>query len=122
MPMSVDNDHSAQLDVSALTEMTHEMMMARWRQGLVTPMSPTISTFAKTDGSWWTASQVTWRRVSLADHNERLDFHHDRFESTDQAKGPATTARPNPWDKRPPQSLFNSQESQVPGISQYRGD
>jgi hypothetical protein len=115
--MSVDNDHSSQLDVSALTEMTHEAMMARWRQGLVTPMSPTISTFAKTDGSWWTASQVTWLRVSLAEQNERLDFHHDRFECIDQAKGPATNARPNPWDKRPPQSLFNAPAAQVPGVS-----
>ncbi|GAA4722169.1 hypothetical protein [Phytohabitans rumicis] len=115
--MPVDDDHSAQLDVTALMEMTHETMMARWQQGLVTPMSPTISTFAKTDGSWWTASQVTWLRVSLAERNERLDFHHDRFESIDQAKGPATTARTSPWDKRPPQSLFNSQAPQLPGIS-----
>ena len=115
--MSVDNDQSSQLDVSALMEMTHETMMARWRQGLVTPMSPTISTFAKTDGTWWTASQVIWLRVSLAEDNERLDFHHDRFERVDQAKGPVTTTRSSPWDKRPPQSLFNSQAPQLPDIS-----
>lgn len=115
--MPVDDEHAVQLDVSALMEMTHETMMARWQQGLVTPMSPTISTFAKTDGSWWTASQVIWLRVSAADHNERLDFHHDRFESIDQAKGPATTVRSGPWDKRPPQSLFKPRAAQLPGVS-----
>jgi hypothetical protein len=115
--MPAGHDHAPQLDVTALMEMTHETMMARWRQGLVTPMSPTISTFAKTDGSWWTASQFTWLRVSLAEDNERLDFHHDRFGSVDQAKGPATNAGASPWDKRPPQSLFSSQAPQVSGIS-----
>lgn len=115
--MPVDHDRFAQVDVAALMEMPHETMMARWRRGLVTPMSPTISTFAKTDGSWWTASQVMWRRVSLAEDNERLDFHHDRFGSVDQAKGPATTANPSPWDKRPPQSLFRSQPPQPRDIS-----
>jgi hypothetical protein len=97
-------------------EMTHETMMARWRQGLVTPMSATISTFAKTDGSWWTASQVMWLRVPLAEHNERLDFHHDRFELTGQARGPANTTEPSPWDKRPPQSLFEAPAAQTPDI------
>lgn len=115
--MPAGHDDSAQLDVTALMEMTHETMMARWRQGLVTPMSPTISTFAKTDGSWWTANQFIWIRVSVAEDNERLDFHHDRFGSIDQAKGPATTARTSPWDKRPPQSLFRSQAPEVFGIS-----
>jgi len=115
--MPAGHDHSVQLDVTALMEMTHETMMARWQQGLVTPMSPTISTFAKTDGSWWTASQAVWLRVSAAEHNERLDFHHDRFGSTDQAKGPDTTARTSPWDKRPPQSLFKPQTPQLRGVS-----
>jgi len=114
--MPVDNDRPSYLDVSALTEMPHETMMARWRQGLVTPMSSTISTFAKTDGSWWTASQATWLRVPLADHNERLDFHHDRFERIDQAKGPAATAEPSPWDKRPPQSLFTAPTARIPDL------
>lgn len=68
--------------------MTHEAMVARWEQGLVTPMSSTIDTFAKTDGSWWTASQGGWQRVAEADRNERLDYHHDRFGSVCQAKGP----------------------------------
>jgi hypothetical protein len=75
-------------------EMTHEAMLARWHQGLVTPMSPTISTFAKTDGSWWTAGHAAWRRVPHAEHNEQLDYHHARFESVRQAKGPAATASP----------------------------
>jgi len=79
-------------------------------------MSSTISTFAKTDGSWWTASQATWLRVPLADHNERLDFHHDRFERIDQAKGPAATAEPSPWDKRPPQSLFTAPTARIPDL------
>src|SRR5690348_11067478 len=76
-------------DVSVSMEMTHEAMVVRWQQGLVTPMSSTIDTFAKTDGSWWTASQGTWQRILQADRNERLDYHHDRFESVCQAKGPA---------------------------------
>ncbi|BCJ75048.1 hypothetical protein CS0771_45920 [Catellatospora sp. IY07-71] len=71
--------------------MTHEAMVARWQQGLVTPMSSTINTFAKTDGSWWTVSQGAWQRVQQAERNERLDYHHDRFESVCQAKGPAGT-------------------------------
>jgi hypothetical protein len=115
--MPVDHDRSAQLDITALMEMTHETMMARWRQGLVTPMSPTISTFAKTDGSWWTASEAIWLRVAHAERNERLDFHHDRFGSIEQAKGPGTTAGTSPWDKRPPQSLFQSQAPQRPDNS-----
>jgi hypothetical protein len=69
--------------------MTREAMLARWQQGLVTPMSPTIDTFAKTDGSWWTASQGAWQRIPQADRNERLDYHHASFESVCQAKGPA---------------------------------
>ena len=75
-------------DVSALTEMTHEAMLARWQQGLVTPMSSTINTFAKTDGSWWTADQGAWQRVPQTERSERLDYHHARFESAGQAKGP----------------------------------
>lgn len=86
--MLADNDAPACPDVSALTEMSHEAMLARWQQGLVTPMSTTISTFAKTDGSWWTAGQTGWLRVPLAERNERLDCHHERFESSRQAKGP----------------------------------
>lgn len=78
-------------DVSELTEMTHEAMLALWQQGLVTPMSSTINTFAKTDGSWWTASQGAWQRVPQTARNERLDFHHARFESVCQAKGPVGT-------------------------------
>ncbi|WP_020523822.1 hypothetical protein [Catelliglobosispora koreensis] len=75
-------------DISGMTELTHEAMAARWQLGLVTPMSPTINTFAKTDGSWWTANAAAWLRVPLAEHNERLDFHHERFGRVDQAKGP----------------------------------
>jgi len=78
-------------DVSALTEMTHEAMLARWQDGLVTPMSSTIDTFAKTDGSWWTACQGAWQRVPQGDRNERLDYHHASFESVSQAKGPLGT-------------------------------
>ena len=78
-------------DVSTLTEMTHEVMLARWQQGLVTPMSSTINTFAKTDGSWWTASQGMWERVPQTALNERLDYHHASFESVCQAKGPVET-------------------------------
>jgi hypothetical protein len=87
-----DNDPPACPDVSTLMEMTHEAMLARWQQGLVTPMSSTISTFAKTDGTWWTADRAAWLRVACAEHNDRLDYHHDRFESVRQAKGPAATA------------------------------
>ncbi|MEV0269385.1 hypothetical protein AB0H43_11445 [Hamadaea sp. NPDC050747] len=94
--MLADDDRSQRHDVEALMEMTHETMMARWELGLVTPMSATISTFAKTDGSWWTAAEQMWRRVSLAEENKRLDFHHDRFGSNVQAAGP-------------PQSLFGGQ-------------
>lgn len=90
--MFADNDAPTCPDVSALMEMSDEAMQARWQQGLVTPMSATISTFAKTDGSWWTAGQGGWLRVPLADHNERLDCHHERFESVRQAKGPAARA------------------------------
>jgi len=81
-------------------EMTHEAMLARWQQGLVTPMSSTINTFAKTDGSWWTANQGIWQRVPQVESNERLDCHHDRFESVRQAKGPATG--PSPWGSSRP--------------------
>jgi hypothetical protein len=100
-------------DVSALMEMTHETMMTRWRHGLVTPMSSTISTFAKTDGSWWTAGQATWLRVPLAGSNELLDLHHDRFERCEQANFPATTADRSPWDKRPPQATFRAHPAQM---------
>jgi hypothetical protein len=54
-------------------------------------MSPTINTFAKTDGSWWTASQDTWQRVMQVERNEQLDYHHDRFESVRSAHDSATT-------------------------------
>ncbi|HEX6683315.1 MAG TPA: hypothetical protein VF062_10995 [Candidatus Limnocylindrales bacterium] len=107
--MPADNDHPSYLDVGALAEMAHEVMMARWRQGLVTPMSLTITTFVKTDGSWWTAGQASWLRIMAAEHNERLDLHHDRFKRTEQARFPATTAKQNPWDKRPSQSTFRRQ-------------
>ncbi|NUT35692.1 MAG: hypothetical protein HOV79_21770 [Hamadaea sp.] len=105
--MPIDDDSSWCLDVSALTEMTNETMIARWREGLVTPMSSTISTFAKTDGSWWTAGQASWSRLPTAD-SERLDFHHDRFSNNHQAKGPVTHGPASPWDKRP-QSTFQAQ-------------
>jgi hypothetical protein len=82
-------------DQSPLTEMTHQAMLARWREGLVTPMSSTINTFAKTDGSWWTANQNIWLRVQQADRNDRLDYHHSSFGSVNQAKGPATSI--SPW-------------------------
>ena len=65
--MTVDNHLTAHPDTSPLTEMSHEAMLARWRQGLVTPMSPTINTFAKTDGSWWTADKDSWQRVAQPD-------------------------------------------------------
>lgn len=93
--MPAENHPPVRPDVSALTEMTHEAMLARWQQGLVTPMSSTISTFAKTDGSWWAVSQGAWQRVSHTERNERLDYHHDRFESVCQVKGPAGTN--SPW-------------------------
>ena len=104
--MPIEDDHSPYLNVSALTEMPHETMMARWQLGLVTPMSATISTFAKTDGSWWTSAETIWRRISPLEDNERLDFHHDRFGRNAQVAGPATTTPASPWDKRPPQTLF----------------
>jgi hypothetical protein len=102
-----DDGRSSCLDVSAFSEIDHETMMARWRLGLVTPMSATISTFAKTDGTWWTAVEAMWRRVGVAKDNERLDFHHDRFGRSAQPSGPATVVAASPWDKRPPQSLFS---------------
>jgi hypothetical protein len=111
--MPADDDQASCPDVSALMEMTHEAMMARWRQGLVTPMSLTISTFAKTDGSWWTAAQATWLRVPLAGRNELLDLHHDRFEQCGQANFPGTTADRSPWDKRPAQSTFRAHPAQM---------
>lgn len=98
--MPADDHPPTRPDVSLLTEMTHEAMLVRWRQGLVTPMSSTINTFAKTDGSWWTASKGTWQRVAQVEHNERLDCHHDRFESAGQAKGSGTT--PSPWSSSGP--------------------
>lgn len=76
-------------------EITHEAMLVRWQQGLVTPMSATINTIAKTDGTWWTESAGAWQRVPQADRNDRLDYHHDRFGSVTQAKGPAGTN--SPW-------------------------
>ncbi|WP_155372871.1 hypothetical protein [Catellatospora vulcania] len=69
--------------------MTHEAMVALWQQGLVTPMSSTINTIAKTDGSWWTESQGAWQRVPQSERNQSLDYHHERFGSVCQAKGPA---------------------------------
>lgn len=78
-----------------LTEMTHAAMLERWQEGLVTPMSSTITTFAKTDGSWWTSAEQMWQRVCAVERNEQLDFHHERFFKVEQAKGPAT----NPWGR-----------------------
>ena len=104
--MTVDDDPSLSLDVSTLTEMTHETMMERWRLGLVTPMSATISTFAKTDGSWWTAAQAAWQRIAPIEDNQRLDCHHDRFRQNDQRTA-ASSAPASVWDKRPPQTLFS---------------
>jgi hypothetical protein len=92
--VTADKYPPVQPDISPLMEMTHEAMLARWRQGLVTPMSPTINTFAKTDGSWWTAIQDTWQRVMQAERNEELDCHHNRFVSV-AAYGSATTT--SPW-------------------------
>ncbi|NUR72442.1 MAG: hypothetical protein HOU81_16625 [Hamadaea sp.] len=106
--MPVDGDRSEFPDVSRSSEMTHAAMMERWQLGLVTPMSATISTFAKTDGSWWTAVEAMWQRVSVAAENDRLDFHHDRFGRSEQASGPATAVPASPWDKRPPSSLFRA--------------
>jgi hypothetical protein len=82
-------------------EMTHEAMIARWYEGLVTPMSSTITTFAKTDGSWWTANQSAWLRVPLANKNEQLDFHHERFGVIEQAKGPGHSTGRSPWEQGP---------------------
>lgn len=93
--MSADNLPPARPDMSLLTEMTHEAMVARWQQGLVTPMSSTINTIAKTDGSWWTESQGAWQRVPQSERNERLDYHHERFGSVCQARGPAGAN--SPW-------------------------
>jgi len=81
-------------DISSMMEMTHEVMLLRWRQGLVTLMSSTISTFAKTDGSWWMAGPAAWQREARAERNERLDYHHSLFESSRQAKGPAASTSP----------------------------
>src|SRR6185312_17061517 len=78
----VDNLSPVRPDLSAMTQMTHEAMVARWQQGLVTPMSSTINTFAKTDGSWWTVSDGAWQRVPESARSEQLDYHHDRFAST----------------------------------------
>ncbi len=78
-------------------EMTHEAMVMLWQQGLVTPMSSTINTFAKTDGSWWTAADDRWLRVSEPARNEQLDYHHGRFQSSKQAQGPMTAV--SPWSR-----------------------
>jgi hypothetical protein len=78
-----------------MMEMTHQAMLARWRQGLVTRMSPTINTFAKTDGSWWTATQDVWHRIAQAERNAELDCHHDRFGSVQTATGPEAPS--SPW-------------------------
>jgi len=86
----LEEDPALGTDVSSMMEMTHEVMLARWRRGLVTPMSSTISTFAKTDGSWWTAGLAAWQRELRAEHNERLDYHHSLFASARQARGPAS--------------------------------
>ena len=75
--------------------MSREAMTARWQQGLVTPMSSTITTFARTDGSWWTAGEDAWQRIPQAERNERLDYHHDRFAAVSQAKGPVGTNSPS---------------------------
>lgn len=90
-----------QPSMSLGNEMTHEAMIARWYEGLVTPMSSTITTFAKTDGSWWTANQSAWQRVPLDKKNEQLDFHHERFGNVEQAKGPGHSTGLSPWEKRP---------------------
>lgn len=111
--MPVDDDPSLSVDVSTLTEMTHETMMERWRLGLVTPMSATINTFAKTDGSWWTAAQATWQRIAPLEDNQRLDCHHDRFRQNDSRGRAATSA----WDKRSPQSLVQPPSAGAPGRS-----
>ncbi|GAA1359009.1 hypothetical protein GCM10009661_00340 [Catellatospora chokoriensis] len=97
--MHADNLSPVRPDLSSMTEMTHEAMVARWQQGLVTPMSSTINTFAKTDGSWWTVSDGAWQRVPESARSEQLDYHHDRFASTCQAKGPAGTN--SPWGASP---------------------
>jgi hypothetical protein len=95
--MTVDNDPPERPDISMSMELSHEAMMERWRQGLVTPMSATIDTFAKTDGSWWTVSPTVWLRVRVTEHNERLDFHHARFTCLEQAGGPA--AKRSRWHR-----------------------
>jgi hypothetical protein len=118
--MPVDDDPSLSLDVSTLTEITHETMMERWRLGLVTPMSATISTFAKTDGTWWTAAQTAWQRITPIEDNQRLDCHHDRFRANDQRSGAATSAPASVWDKRPPQSLFRPPPAREPGRSSHQ--
>lgn len=92
--MLAEDDPAMDTDVSSLMEMTHEAMLARWHQGLVTPMSSTISTFAKTDGSWWTIGPSAWQREPRAEHNERLDYHHSLFESACKAKGPVAATSP----------------------------
>jgi hypothetical protein len=91
----LDNFPPTRPDECALTEMSHEAMAARWQQGLVTPMSSTMTTFARTDGSWWTAGEDTWQRIPQADRNERLDYHHDRFAAVSQVKGPVGTNSPS---------------------------
>lgn len=98
--MLVNGDSSLSFDVSTVTEMTHETMMSRWHQGLVTPMSSTISTIAKTDGSWWTSAQAVWHRVLVIEDNQRLDCHHDRFSQNELRTGSAART-PSAWDKRP---------------------
>jgi hypothetical protein len=91
----VDDHAQAHSDISPLMEMTHEAMLARFQQGLVTPMSPTINTFAKTDGTWWTAGEKTWQRVAQPERNQQLDCHHDRFGSVHPTKG--APAMSSPW-------------------------
>ena len=113
--MHVDEDPSLSVDVSALTEMTHETMMERWQLGLVTPMSATVTSFAKTDGSWWSATQAVWQRIASIEDNERLDCHHDRFRQNDQRSGSAANGPASVWDKRPPQSLFRTPPARRPG-------
>ncbi len=84
------------------TEMSHDEMISLWRQGLVTPMSATISTFAKTGGSWWALNDASWSRVAVAQRNEELDFHHERFGRVEQARGPGHAAGRSPWDSKSP--------------------
>ncbi|GIH02951.1 hypothetical protein Rhe02_10180 [Rhizocola hellebori] len=98
--MQLPSNHSLS-DTANLTEMSHEAMIARWREGLVTPMSATMTTFAKTDGSWWAVNELAWSRISRAEQNEQLDFHHERFGRVEQAKGPAKKNGRSPWDNLP---------------------